>query len=96
MDGALAELAYALDTLGLDGVFLQSNYNGLYLGVPEFDALFDQLNHHGAVMFVHPVSPPNFAPLSVGLTAPILEYPFDTTRMATTCLAAEPSNAAPI
>lgn len=37
-------------------------------------------------MFVHPVSPPNFAPLSVGLTATILEYPFDTTRMATNLL----------
>ncbi len=82
LDAAMTELTYALDTLGLDGVGLQSNYNGIYLGQPEFDPLFDELNRRGATVFVHPVSPPNFAPMSVGITAPILEYPFDTTRMA--------------
>ncbi len=76
-------MAYALDTLKLDGVALQSNYGGIYLGDPAFDALFDMLNRRRAVVFVHPVSPPNFAPMSVGMTAPILEYMFDTTRMAT-------------
>ncbi len=83
VDAALVEIAYALDTLGLDGVALQSNYNGLYPGAPEFDPLFDELQRRKAVVFVHPVSPPNFTPLSVGITAPILEYPFDTTRVAT-------------
>lgn len=82
VDGALEEVAYALDVLKLDGVALQSNYDGVYLGDPAFDALFDELNRRAAIVFVHPVSPPNFEPLSVGFTAPILEYMFDTTRMA--------------
>ena len=33
VDGALAELAYALDVLGLDGVVLFSNSRGVYLGM---------------------------------------------------------------
>ncbi len=86
VDGALAEMAYALDTLGMDGVALQSNYGGVYLGAPKFDGVFDELNRRKAVVFVHPVRPPNFAPISMGITAPILEYPFDTTRMAANLL----------
>ena len=86
VDGALEEIRYALDTLGLDGVALQSNYDGVYLGDAAFDAVFAELNRRAAVVFVHPVSPPNFAAMSVGITAPILEYPFDTTRMATNLL----------
>ena len=86
VDGALEEVAYALDTLGLDGVALQSNYDGLYLGEPALDPLFDELNRRSAVVFVHPVSPPNFGPMSVGISPPILEYPFDTTRMATSLI----------
>ena len=34
VDAALAELAHALDVLGLDGVMLLSNYAGRYLGDP--------------------------------------------------------------
>ena len=86
VQGALSEIEYALDTLHLDGVGLLSNYNGLYLGQPEFDPIFDELNRRQAVVFVHPVAPPNFAPMSVGLTAPFLEFPFDTTRMAANLL----------
>ena len=86
VEGSLAELSYALDTLELDGVGLLSNYDGLYLGAPEFDQIFDELNRRKAVIFIHPVSPPNFAALSVGLSAPILEYPFDTTRVAVNLL----------
>ena len=41
LDGALAELAYALDDLRLDGVVLFSNTRGTYLGDPRFTPLFD-------------------------------------------------------
>jgi predicted TIM-barrel fold metal-dependent hydrolase len=32
------------------------------------------------VVFIHPTQPPGFARLSLGLPAPVLEYPFDSTR----------------
>ena len=86
IDGALDELAYALDTLQLDGVALLSNYDGLYLGSPRLDPLFDELNRRSAVVFVHPNRPPNFEPISVGLTPSLVEYPFDSTRMAVNLL----------
>ena len=82
VEGALQELTYALDTLQLDGVGLLSNYDGVYLGHQDFDPIFYELNRRGAVLFIHPVAPPHFAPSNVGFTAPIMEYPFDTTRVA--------------
>ena len=82
VDASLEELTYALDTLKLDGVGLLSNYDGVYLGQPEFDPIFDELNRRGAVLFIHPCTPPGFGPISVGLTSPILEFPFETTRIA--------------
>jgi hypothetical protein len=39
VDAALAELAYALDVLRLDGVGLLTNYRGAYLGDPRFEPL---------------------------------------------------------
>ena len=32
------------------------------------------------MVFIHPTKPPGFAGLSLGLPAPVLEYPFDSTR----------------
>src|SRR2546423_3768888 len=42
VDAALDELAYALDQLRLDGVFLLSNAAGTYLGDDRFGELFDE------------------------------------------------------
>ena len=54
VDGALKELAYALDVLRLDGVGLFSSAGGRYLGDPLFDPVFDELNRRKAVLFLHP------------------------------------------
>ncbi len=86
VDGSLEALSYALDTLKLDGVACLSNYAGLYVGQPEFDPILDELNRREATLFIHPGPPPNFASLGVGLTAPILEFPFETTRVAANLL----------
>jgi 6-methylsalicylate decarboxylase len=57
VDGALAEIDYGLGTLGLDGVVLLTNANGVYLGDSRLDPVFDELNRRGAVVFLHPTSP---------------------------------------
>jgi predicted TIM-barrel fold metal-dependent hydrolase len=81
IDASLKEIAYTLDVLKLDGVGLLTNYSGRYLSDIEFLPVFEELNRRKAVVFIHPTQPPGFGPLSQGLPAPMLEYPFDTTRM---------------
>jgi len=71
VDGALGEATYALDTLKLDGVVMLSNVVGHYVGHPENDALFAELNRRNTVVFIHPGDPPD-----KGIPASIL-YPID-------------------
>jgi predicted TIM-barrel fold metal-dependent hydrolase len=78
VDAALEEVGYALDTLELDGVLLLSNYDGVYLGNPRLDPLFDELERRQAYCFVHPDFPP-VAPLP-DHPGRWYEFPFDTTR----------------
>jgi len=80
VDAAVEEIAYALDTLGLDGVGLYTNVNGVYLGDPKFEPVLKELDRRSATAFIHPAKPPGTEAL--GFPSPMLEYPFDTTRMA--------------
>jgi predicted TIM-barrel fold metal-dependent hydrolase len=80
VDGALQEATYALDTLGADGVVLFSNAGGRYLGDPAFEVLWAELDRRQAVVFVHPNQPD--LPMLDGTPAPLVDYPFDTTRSA--------------
>jgi 6-methylsalicylate decarboxylase len=80
VDGALAELAYALDELRLDGVVLFSNACGVYLGDPQFTPLFDELQRRAAVVFVHPNPSPDSSGHAPGLPDSLIDYPADTTR----------------
>lgn len=79
IEGALAEVAYALDTLHADGIGLYTSYENVYLGDARFAPLFEELNRRKAV-YTHPV----IAPCCVGLTPEvnesIIEYGTDTTR----------------
>jgi predicted TIM-barrel fold metal-dependent hydrolase len=80
VDGALAELTYALDELRLDGVVLFSNARGVYLGDPHFTPLFDELQRRAAVVFVHPNPSPDPGAHALGLPDSLVDYPADTTR----------------
>ncbi len=57
VQAAIREAAYALDTLGADGIKLATNVDGQYLGSPELDTLFSVLNERGAVIILHPHRP---------------------------------------
>ena len=82
IEASLAEITYALDTLGMDGVGLLSNYRGVYLGDPALDPVFAELNRRKTVVFVHPTIPPHWDTFTVDIAAPAMEYIFDSTRMA--------------
>ncbi|MDR8038692.1 2-hydroxy-1-naphthoic acid nonoxidative decarboxylase [Burkholderia cenocepacia] len=78
VDGTLAEIGHAFDTLQADGVVLLSNYGGTYLGDPAFESVWAELDHRRAVVFIHPAKPAIDA--VPGMPGPLLDYPFDTTR----------------
>ena len=80
VDGSVAEIGHAFDVLHADGVVLLSNYEGVYLGDPAFESVWDELDRRHAVVFIHPAQPP-IAHLA-GMPGPMLDYPFDTTRTA--------------
>lgn len=82
IDAALAEIAYSLDELALDGVVLFTNYDGYYLGDARFHELFAELNRRKAVVFVHPSTPPGLERSHLGLPEAMLDVCFDTTRTA--------------
>jgi 6-methylsalicylate decarboxylase len=80
VDGALDELAYALDALQLDGVLLFSNARGVYLGDSQFTPLFDELQRRAAVVFVHPNPSPDPSAHALGLPDTLIDFTADTTR----------------
>ena len=79
---AIQEAKYALDTLHADGIVVESNHNGMYLGDARLNPFYEVLNEHKAVLFIHPSSPScaGCGSLTLGYPAPMLEFMFETTR----------------
>lgn len=77
---ALAEIAYVFDVLKLDGIGLETNARGVYLGDPRFSPIFDELERRRAVVFLHPTSPACLAQIGMGYPGPLIEFPFDSAR----------------
>jgi 6-methylsalicylate decarboxylase len=86
VDGSLEEARYAFDELQADGVVLETNHNGVYLGDRRFDPVFEELNRREAVIFIHPTDP--YCPCCqdpgklepLGYPYPMIEFMFETTR----------------
>jgi 6-methylsalicylate decarboxylase len=83
VDGALEEMAFALDVLKMDGVSTSTNINGPYLGDPLFNAWFQEMDRRALTLFIHPIAAPTSKSVSLGLNVSILEFMFDSTRMIT-------------
>ncbi|RDW80297.1 hypothetical protein BP6252_04935 [Coleophoma cylindrospora] len=93
---SLAEIDYALDTLGAVGFCVLSNANGVYMGDKALDPIFNKLNERKAILFMHPTSckflsyarshdsPMSEPSLTVvnplQIPSGLLEYMFDETR----------------
>jgi predicted TIM-barrel fold metal-dependent hydrolase len=80
VEAALGEIACAYDELNVDGVVLHSNYESIYLGDPQFDPVWKELERRSATIFIHPTTPP--MPIVPGLPGPLSDYPAETTRCA--------------
>lgn len=77
---SLAEIAYAFDELKFDGVVIETNADGKYLGSEDLAPIFDELNRRQATVFLHPTSPQCFDAVGLGRPAPLFEFPVDTAR----------------
>jgi predicted TIM-barrel fold metal-dependent hydrolase len=94
VEGSLEEISYALDDLHANGIAIETNYHGVYLGHPSLDRIFNELNKRKATVFIHPTTPcvkdPQSSrsdghdhtaatPLSQ-FPSPLMEFLFHTTR----------------
>lgn len=86
VEGSLAEAAHALDELGADGVAVETNHHGQYLGDSRLEPLWEELDRRGAVVFVHPTSPPHADEIALNRPRPMMEFLFDTARAASDLL----------
>jgi predicted TIM-barrel fold metal-dependent hydrolase len=78
-EGSLREIAYALDTLQLDGIGLLTSYAGKPLGDPSFAPVFDELNRRKVALFVHPTM--SCCGMKIpGVDPPAIDFSTDTTR----------------
>jgi len=80
IDGALAEIAYALDTLKADGIGLMTSYGDKWPGDPAFAPVWEELNRRKAVAYFHPNTPQCCGGLVPGSSPAMLEWPYDTGR----------------
>ena len=85
VDAAINEASAALDEKGADGIVIETNQDGMYLGDPRLDPFYKALNDRSAVLFVHPTSPKcqGCSSLTLGYPEPMLEFMFETTRTIT-------------
>ncbi|MEU7427516.1 hypothetical protein [Streptomyces sp. NPDC040750] len=83
LDGALTEAAYALDVPGADGPAVETDAHGVHLGDARLAPLWAEPDRRGAVVFVHPTSPPGCQEVDLGRPRPMREYLFDSARDAT-------------
>ncbi|MDC2960339.1 amidohydrolase family protein [Streptomyces gilvifuscus] len=86
VDGALAEIAHAFDVLGADGVVLETNTHGVYLGDERLEPVFAELARRHAVVLLHPTSPVCWEQTALGRPRPMVEFIFDTARTVTDLL----------
>ena len=84
VEGSLEEIDHAMQ-LGASGFAVMTNAQGYYMGDSKFDPVFQKLNEHSTVVFMHPTqccsldNPEADKPLAQYPT-PMMEYFFDTTR----------------
>ncbi|KAJ7498837.1 hypothetical protein FB451DRAFT_1203184 [Mycena latifolia] len=87
IEGALAEIAYALDELEADGIGLSSSYGegmgATYIGDDRYDPIWAELNKRSTTVFLHGAQTPSSTPHPHPfLGIPITEVPNETFKAA--------------
>ncbi len=82
IEGSLRQMEYALDHLHADGVILLTNQNDVYVGDIRGEPLWAEMNRRQVTCFIHPARASFVDSLQLKMWASIIEYPFETTRIA--------------
>jgi predicted TIM-barrel fold metal-dependent hydrolase len=80
IDESLKEIAYAFDTLKVDGVGIMTSYRDKWLGDAYFAPVWEELNRRKATVYTHPTQANCCANLVSGVPDFMVEYGADTTR----------------
>jgi predicted TIM-barrel fold metal-dependent hydrolase len=80
IDESLKEIAYAFDTLQVDGIGMMTSYQDKWLGHPAFDPIWQELNRRKATVYTHPTAANCCANLVQGVPEFVVEFGTDTTR----------------
>jgi predicted TIM-barrel fold metal-dependent hydrolase len=80
VDEALKEIAYAFDTLKVDGIGMMTSYGDKWLGDARFAPVWEELNRRKATVYTHPTSPNCCANLVPGVPDYMMEFGTDTAR----------------
>ena len=79
-EGSLAQIEYALDEAGADGLGLLANFEGKWLGDQSFWPVMEELDRRAAVVYVHPTFTPCVRNTIPNAQMQLVEFPFETTR----------------
>lgn len=91
IEGSLEEIVHAFDNLNANGIAVETNHHGVYLGDPKFASIFQELNIRHAKVFIHPTTPcvlqANHEHTETVAATPLTQFPnpmfeflFDTAR----------------
>jgi 6-methylsalicylate decarboxylase len=81
VEGSLKEIAYAYDTLKVDGISIYTNDNqGKWPGDPAHEPIWQELNRRNAILYMHPWVPACCSNLNYGASSFMNEIDFETSR----------------
>ena len=83
IDASLVEIARVFDELKLDEICLLTSIDERYIGHPDFEPVYAELNRRKAATFIHPCYPPGTEARGWDIPRMLIDYPFETTRVAT-------------
>jgi predicted TIM-barrel fold metal-dependent hydrolase len=78
--GALAEIAYSMDTLKADGNGLLTSYGDKWLGDASFFPIMEEINRRKLLVYTHPTAANCCVNLQKGVPPVMIEFGTDTTR----------------
>jgi predicted TIM-barrel fold metal-dependent hydrolase len=79
-EGALAEIAHAMDVLKADGIGLMTSYGDKWLGDPVYFPIMEELNRRKVVVYTHPTAANCCGKLQANIQPVMIEFGTDTTR----------------